>query len=96
MCAAVSTRRFNLIAMCKVGRCSEHAHVVCQVAFGLFDWLTPGGAAALMFWLLVLSLAPLVRSGRLPVVTSLAPSEPAGDVETGGALRIVNGVLERR
>ena len=49
-----------------------------------------------MAWLVVLSLAPLVRSGRLPFITSLVPSEAAGDVETGGALRIVNGVVERR
>ena len=66
------------------------------MAFGLFDWLTPGGAAALVAWLVILSLAPLVRSGRLPFIMSLVPSEPAGDVETGGALRIVNGVVERR
>lgn len=70
--------------------------IPCQVAFGLFDWLTPGGAAALVAWLVILSLAPLVRSGRLPFIMSLVPSEPAGDVETGGALRIVNGVVERR
>ena len=75
---------------------AENALTACQVAFGLFDWLTPGGAAALVAWLVVLSLAPLVRSGRLPFITALVPSEPAGDVETGGALRIVNGVVERR
>ncbi|KAK9825660.1 hypothetical protein WJX81_006649 [Elliptochloris bilobata] len=66
------------------------------VAFGLFGWLTASGAAALVAWLVVLSLVPLARSGRLPFVTALGPSEPPGDVETGSALRIVNGVLERR
>ena len=65
------------------------------MAVGLFDWLTPTTTAALVLWLAALSLMPLARSGRLPFLRSLAP-EPVGDVETGSALRIVNGVLERR
>jgi hypothetical protein len=66
-----------------------------QVGWGLLDWLTPGGTAAAAAWLAALSLAPLARAGRLPFVRLLTP-ESAGDVETGGTLRIVNGVLERR
>jgi len=65
------------------------------VAFGLFDWLTPLGAAVMVAWLAAMSVALLARSGRLPFVRWLA-LEPSGDVETGGAVRIVGGVLERR
>ena len=66
-----------------------------QVGWGLLDWLTPGGTAVAVGWLVALSLAPLVRAGRLPFVRMLTP-EPVADVETGGTLRIVNGVLERQ
>ena len=65
------------------------------MAFGLLDWLTPLGAAVMVAWLAAMSVAPLARSGRLPFVRWLAV-EPSGDVETGGAVRIVGGVLERR
>ncbi len=75
--------------------CSRMTRVGSQVGWGLLDWLTPGGTAAAAAWLAALSLAPLARAGRLPFVRLLTP-ESAGDVETGGTLRIVNGVLERR
>ena len=60
----------------------------------LWDWLTLVGAAVIVAWLAAMPLAPLARSGRLPYMSWMA-FEPSGDAETGGAVRIVGGVLAR-
>lgn len=70
-----------------------------QVAWGLFDWLSPWWLGSMTAWGAALLAFHLVRSGRLeaPWLRMLPTASGAGDIETGVPLvRIVDGVLERR